>query len=132
MIDLIQSLHISWFHAQHLRMIETLSFPWLGNALHLHQAHSQFLRVHLKSLRNLHFQQKYPQKRKWYRQATSILRDYMRGGTSNRARTIRSYLLGTRRRIQVRNTVQTILPTTNRHTDRTEINERLPADNVPD
>jgi hypothetical protein len=58
MIDLIQSLHISWFHAQHLRMIETLSFPWLGNALHLHQAHSQFLRVHLKTLRNLHFQHK--------------------------------------------------------------------------
>ena len=57
MIDLIQSLHISWFHAQHLCMIETLSFLWLGNALHLHQAHSQFLRVHLKTLRNLHFQQ---------------------------------------------------------------------------
>jgi hypothetical protein len=57
MIDLIQSLHISWFHAQHLRMIEILSFLWLGNALHLHQAHFQFLRVHLKTLRNLHFQQ---------------------------------------------------------------------------
>ena len=63
MIDLIQRLHISWFHAQHLRMIETFSFLWWENAHHLHQAHFQFLRVYLKSLRvylmslrNLHFQ----------------------------------------------------------------------------
>ena len=84
-----------------------------------------------KTIDNIH-RKKYPQKRKWYRQATAIIRDYMRGGTSNRARTIRSYLLGTRRRIQVRTTVQTTMPTNNRTTDQTEITERLPADNVPD
>jgi len=84
-----------------------------------------------KTIDNIH-RKKYPQKRKWYRQATAIIRDYMRGGTSNRARTIRSYLLGTRRRIQVLTTIQTTIPTNNRNTDRTEINERLPADNVPD
>ena len=84
-----------------------------------------------KTIDNIH-RKKYPQKRKWYRQATAIIRDYMRGGTSNRARTIRSYLLGTRRRIQVRTTVQTTMPTNNRNTDQTEITERLPADNVPD
>ncbi len=84
-----------------------------------------------KTIDNIH-RKKYPQKRKWYRQATAIIRDYMRGGTSNRARTIRSYLIGNRRRIQVRPTVQILLSTTNRNTDRTEINERLPADNVPD
>ena len=69
MIDLIQRLHISWFHAQHLRMIETFSFLWWENDHPLHQAHFQFLRVYLKSLRvylmslrNLHFQQPPPNK----------------------------------------------------------------------
>ncbi len=60
-----------------------------------------------KTIENIQ-RKKYPQKRKWYLQATAILRDYMRGGTSTIARAIRSYLLGTRRRIQVRNTTQTI------------------------
>jgi len=56
----------------------------------------------------------------------------MRGGTSNRAMTIKSYLLGTRRRIPERRTMQTALTLTNRITDRTETNDQLPADNVPD
>ena len=68
MIDLIQRLHISWFHAQHLRMIETFSFLWWKDDHHLHQAHFQFLRVYLKSLRvylmshrNLHVQHRLSQ-----------------------------------------------------------------------
>jgi len=73
---------------------------------------------------------KFPQKRKWYRQATVILRDYMKGGTSGRSQTIRSYLLGERQRIPERRTLQTTL--TNRPTDRATTNERLTIDNVPD
>jgi len=73
---------------------------------------------------------KFPKKRKWYRQATVILRDYMKGGTSGRSRTIRSYLLGERQRIPERRTLQTTL--TNRPTDRAEMNERRTIDNVPD
>ena len=67
---------------------------------------------------------------KWFRQATAILRDYMKGGTSIRARTIRSYLLGTRQRIPERRTLQTTLA--NRPTDLTEAIDRLPPGNVPD
>jgi len=72
---------------------------------------------------------KFPQKRKWHRQATVILRDYMKGGTSGRSRTIRSYLLGERQRIPERRTLQTTLA--NRTTDMAETNERLMPDNVP-
>jgi hypothetical protein len=54
----------------------------------------------------------------------------MKGGTSIRARTIRSYLLGTRQRIPERRTLQTTLA--NRPTDLTEAIDRLPPDNVPD
>jgi len=73
---------------------------------------------------------KFPQKRKWYRQATVILRDYMKGGTSGRSRTIRSYLLGERQRIPERQTLKTTL--TNRPTDRATTNERMTIDNIPD
>jgi len=73
---------------------------------------------------------KFLQKRKWYRQATVILRDYIKGGTSGLSRTIRSYLLGERQRLPERRTMQTTL--TNRPTDRAEMNERLMIDNVPD
>ena len=70
---------------------------------------------------------KFPQKRKWFRQATAILLDYMKGGTSIRARTIRSYLLvGTRHRLPERRTLQTTLA--NRPTDLTEAIDRLPPE----
>jgi len=73
---------------------------------------------------------KFPQKRKWYGQATVILRDYMKGSTSGCSRTIRSYLLGKCQQIPERRTLQTTL--TNRPTDRATRNERLAIDNVPD
>jgi len=76
------------------------------------------------------WKEKFLQKRKWYRQATVILRDYMKGGTSGRSREIRSYLLGERQWIPERQTLQTTLM--NRPTDRAETNERLTIDNVPD